>query len=165
MFKQNVLLYLRNIKKHKSSFLINSIGLSTGLACVILVYLWVSDELVMDKFHKNEDRIHQVFRNISNADGEIRTQTSNSSLLLTALKEEVPEVEKVVAVHEIYGGGMLQTEEKKIGSNGVFASEDYFKVFSIPLIAGSKEDALKDVNSIAISSELAVSYDIRYEFL
>lgn len=157
MFKQNVLLYLRNIKKHKSSFLINSIGLSTGLACVILVYLWVSDELVMDKFHKNEDRIHQVFRNISNADGEIRTQTSNSSLLLTALKEEVPEVEKVVAVHEIYGGGMLQTEEKKIGSNGVFASEDYFKVFSIPLIAGSKEDALKDVNSIAISSELAVS--------
>ncbi len=157
MLKQNVLLYLRNIKKHKSSFLINSIGLSTGLACVLLVYLWVSDELIMDKFHKNDDRIHQVFRNVPNADGELRTQSSNSSQMLTTFKEELPEVERIVAVHEIYGGGMIQTNQKKISSNGVFASEDYFKIFSFPLVAGSKEDALKDVNSIAISNELAIS--------
>lgn len=157
MLKQNIVLYLRSIKKHKSSFLINVVGLSTGLACLLLVYLWVSDELAMDKFHVNEERIHQVFRNMPNSDGEIRTQRSNSSLLLTALEEEVPEVDKAVAVHEIYGGVLLQSEQKKTGSNGIFASEDYFKVFSIPLLAGNKDDALKDVNSIAISSDLALS--------
>ena len=122
MLKQNIVLYLRSIKKHKSSFLINVVGLSTGLACLLLVYLWVSDELAMDKFHVNEERIHQVFRNMPNSDGEIRTQRSNSSLLLTALEEEVPEVDKAVAVHEIYGGVLLQSEQKKMGSNGIFAS-------------------------------------------
>jgi len=157
MLKHNVLLYLRNIKKHKSSFLINIVGLSTGLVCVLLVYLWVSDELAMDKFHENEERIHQVFRNVPGSNGGIRTQTSNSSLLLTALQEEVPEVEKVAAIHEIYGGGLVQTKQKKLSSTGIFASEDYFNLFSIPLVAGSKESALKDVNSIAISSELANS--------
>ena len=157
MWKQNIKLFFRNIKKHKSSFFINIVGLSTGMACVLLVYLWVSDELAIDKFHVNEERIYQVFRNMPNADGEIRTQSSNSSLLLTALEEEVPDVDKAVAVHEIYGGAILQSKQKKLGGNGIFASEEYFKVFSVPLIAGSKYNALKDINSIAISSDLANS--------
>ncbi len=53
MLKHDILLFFRNIKKYKSAFFINNIGLSTGMACVILIFLWVTDELSVDKFHKN----------------------------------------------------------------------------------------------------------------
>jgi predicted permease len=158
MLKHNILLYLRNIKKHKGSFLINLTGLSTGLACAFLVYLWVSDEMGMDKFHENEARLFQVLRNVPNGQGEIATQTSNSSLMLTALQQEFPEVEMATAFVELETNGMLESDEKKIRAMGGIASADYFNMFSYPLILGNKNDILKDANSIAISSNLAHSF-------
>ena len=56
MLRHSLLLALRNIKKYISSFLINMIGLSTGLCCVLLIFLWVNDELKVDKFHEKDDR-------------------------------------------------------------------------------------------------------------
>jgi len=53
MLKHNIKLFFRNIKKYKCTFLINIIGLSTGLTCVLLILLWVADELSVDAFHKN----------------------------------------------------------------------------------------------------------------
>jgi len=155
MLKQNLLLYLRNIKRHKSSFLINLIGLSTGLACVVLVYLWVTDELAKDTFHQNDERLYQVRRNVSNGQGSLATFTSNSSLMLTALQEEVPEVEIAAAVYEFDNSARLETKDKKLKALGNMASEDFFKVFSYPLISGNVNTALVDVNSVVISSELA----------
>ena len=155
MLKHNLVLYLRNIKKHKSSFLINLAGLSSGLACVLLVYLWVSDELNKDKFHENEEHLYQVRRNIPIGQGAIGTFSSNSSLMLTALQQEVPEVEMATAVYEFDGNARLETKEKKLSAFGNMASEDFFKVFSFPLISGDKNTVLSDVNSVVISSELA----------
>ncbi len=53
MLRHNLLLIYRNFKKFKGTFFINLVGLSTGLACVLLIYLWVNDEMSVDKFHKN----------------------------------------------------------------------------------------------------------------
>src|SRR5689334_16336393 len=64
MFRHNLLIAYRNFLKYKSSFFINLIGLSTGLACVLLIYLWVNDELHVDKFHINGDRLYQVRENV-----------------------------------------------------------------------------------------------------
>lgn len=158
MLKHNLLLYLRSIKKHKSSFLINLVGLSTGLACVLLVYLWVADELGKDKFHENDEQLYQVRRNVPIGQGAIGTFSSNSSLMLTALQEEVPEVEMATAVFEIDNKARLETEEKKLSALGNFASEDFFKVFSFPLISGDKHTVLSDVSSVVISSELATNF-------
>ena len=158
MFKHNILLYLRKIQKHKSTFLINLIGLSSGLACVLLVYLWVSDELAMDKFHEQDERLYQVRRNVPVAPGKVATFSSNSSLMLTALQEEVPEVELATAVYEFDNSARLETEGKKLSASGIMASEDFFKVFSYPLISGDKNNALTAVNSVVISSELATRF-------
>ena len=54
MLKHNLKIFFRNIKKNKSVFLINIIGLSTGIACALLIALWVFDELSVDKFHEND---------------------------------------------------------------------------------------------------------------
>ena len=60
MFKHNLLIAFRNLKRYKGSFLINLIGLSTGLACSFLIYLWVNDELHFDKFHEKDSQLFQV---------------------------------------------------------------------------------------------------------
>ncbi|HMQ00661.1 MAG TPA: hypothetical protein PKC24_12830, partial [Cyclobacteriaceae bacterium] len=60
MFKHYITLIYRNILRAKSYFLINLVGLSTGLACTLLIYLWVRDELRMDKFHEKDARLFQV---------------------------------------------------------------------------------------------------------
>ncbi len=158
MLKHNLLLYLRNIKKHKSSFLINLVGLSTGLICVLLVYLWVFDEINKDKFHQNDERLYQVRRNVPMGLGAIGTFTSNSSLMLTALQQEIPEVEMATAVYTIDNKSTLQTEEKKLSGFGWMASEDFFKVFSFPLISGDKNTVLADANTVTISSELSTNF-------
>ena len=158
MIKHNILLYLRKIQKHRSTFFINLIGLSTGLACVLLVYLWVSDELTIDKFHENDERLYQVRRNVPVAPGELVTSSSNSSLMLTALQEEVPEVELATAVYEFENSASLETDDKKLSAMGIMASTDFFKVFSYPLLAGDKNTVLDDTNSVVISRDLADNF-------
>jgi hypothetical protein len=64
MFRHNILITYRNFLRYKSSFLINLVGLSSGLACTLLIYLWVADELSVDRFHRNDDQLYQVLRNI-----------------------------------------------------------------------------------------------------
>jgi hypothetical protein len=60
MLRHNLLLIYRNFKKFKSTFFINLIGLSTGLACALLIFLWVKDELGVDKFHEKDSRLFEV---------------------------------------------------------------------------------------------------------
>ena len=56
MVRHNLLISYRNFLRFKSSFFINLIGLSTGLACVLLIFIWVNDELKMDQFHEYGDQ-------------------------------------------------------------------------------------------------------------
>jgi putative ABC transport system permease protein len=69
MFRHNLLLIYRNFLRYKSTFFINLIGLSTGLACALLIYLWVKDELSVDKFHEKDNRLYQVMENKQQANG------------------------------------------------------------------------------------------------
>src|SRR5688572_27835530 len=92
MLKHYFILIYRNILRSKSYFFINLIGLSAGLVSTLLIYLWVRDELRMDKFHEKDSRLFQVMEFQQYAD-EIMTTTSTPGLLAETLKEEVPEVE------------------------------------------------------------------------
>ncbi|HEY9049888.1 MAG TPA: hypothetical protein VIN08_28510, partial [Ohtaekwangia sp.] len=69
MLKHNLLLIYRNFKRFKSTFFINLIGLSTGLACVLLIYLWVNDEVSVDKFNEKDDRLYRAMEHRVRANG------------------------------------------------------------------------------------------------
>jgi len=97
MWQHNLKLSFRNFQRNKSAFLINLIGLSTGLAGVILIALWVYDEWRFDKFHEYGDRLYQVMEN-QNYDGEIFTLGHSAGLLAEAITAEIPEVEQAIAV-------------------------------------------------------------------
>jgi hypothetical protein len=92
MIKHHLRLAFRNFLRYKSSFLINFLGLSTGLACTLLIFLWVKNELGMNKFHEKDDRLFQVME-FQTYDEEIMTTTSTPGLLAETLKEEVTEIE------------------------------------------------------------------------
>lgn len=84
----------RSFKRHKSSFFINVSSLSIGMACSILILLWVLDELNVDGFHAEADRIYQLMEHQSYSDA-VMTTLSTPGILAPALKEEVPEFEYV----------------------------------------------------------------------
>jgi putative ABC transport system permease protein len=155
MFRHNLLIAYRNFLRHKSSFFINLIGLSSGLACALLIFLWVNDELNIDKFHLNSDRLYQVKENVEQ-DGGIITRTTTSGPTAEALASEMPEVEYAVTTtfdrifHEV-----LSVEDNDIKADGLYASADFFKLFSFDLLQGNRNQVLSDKKSIVITEDLA----------
>ncbi|MFM9838055.1 MAG: ABC transporter permease [Cyclobacteriaceae bacterium] len=156
MLHHNLLLIFRNFKRFKSTFFINLIGLSTGLACTLLIYLWVNDELNIDKFHEKDNQLFQVMQNEHNEES-IETSEETPSLLAEALMQEMPEVEYAVSSTNAawHGKFNLAVNNEQVKAIGQFASKDFFSVFSYELIQGDKNKVLLDKNAIVISEELA----------
>lgn len=153
MLRHNIKLAIRSFRRFKTSFLINLVGLSTGLASVLLIYLWINDELSMDKFHENDRQLYQVMQNINNPD-EIMTIVYTQALLGQALTDEMPEVEMAASVVPVgsYGSNrIIQFGDKKLKMLDQYASEDFFEVFSYPLLRGEASEVLKTKDQVVIS--------------
>jgi ABC-type antimicrobial peptide transport system permease subunit len=155
MLRHSLLLIYRNFKRFRSTFFINLIGLSTGLACTLLIYLWVNDELSIDKFHAKESQLFQVMTNHDNAEG-IVTWEGSPGPLAEALKEEMPEVIYAVSSSIIPDKFTISDEENHISAAGQFVSKDFFNAFSYSLIQGDKDQVLADKNAIVLSEALAL---------
>jgi putative ABC transport system permease protein len=153
MLKHNLLIFLRTVKRESNLFFINLIGLSAGLTCTLLIYLWVNDELVMDQFNSNEVRVFQVMEYQQYSDN-IMTTTSTPGLLSQTLKEEIPEVALAATVTWV-NPFTVSVGETNISAKGLEVGQDYFQIFSFPLIKGNAADVLKDYSSIVISDVLA----------
>ncbi|UCE07104.1 MAG: ABC transporter permease [bacterium] len=157
MLKHNLLIIFRNIKRNKSSFFINLIGLATGLACAFLIYIWVNDELHVDKFHEKDNRLFQVMLNMATPNGLV-TIESTPGLLAQALAEEMPEIEYATAViptMPMGNEGLLSFDNVQLRANEQFVSQDYFHIFSFQLIESNIDQVLLDKNSILISDKIS----------
>ena len=128
MLYHNLLLIYRNFLRSKSYFFINLFGLTTGLVCTLLIYLWVRDEMGMNRFHANEQYLYQVMEHQQYAD-EIMTTTSTPGLLAETLKEEVPEVEYAATTTWI-DGYTLSVKDHNVKADGYHVGVDYFSIFS-----------------------------------
>ncbi len=157
MLKHNLKLFFRNIKKHKIAFLINSIGLSTALACVLLIFLWVTDELTVDKFHKKDSQLFQVITHYQDPDGTIETGDFTAGLLAETMIEEMPEIEHIVASRILDDGLTLSIGKNNFKAKIHYASPDYFKMFSFDLLQGDENQVLSDKNSVVLSEKMALN--------
>jgi hypothetical protein len=154
MVRHTLLLAYRNNKKYKSSFFINLVGLSTGLACAVLIYLWTTDELSYDKYHTNGSRLYQVMANHHKPEG-ISTSNDTPGLLAEALEAEITGIEFAAST----AGGTpqqftLAAGERRLKTAGHFGSKDFFKVFTYPVIEGNPN--LDDKDAIVIAESLAM---------
>lgn len=159
MLKHNLLIIFRNFARSKSTFFINLIGLSTGLACALLIYLWVNDELHVDKFNENDSQLYQVMENNQQENG-ILTLDGTAGLVSETLKEDFPDVEYAVQVapekwFTELGDFNLSSEHNNLKAAGQFAGKDFFNVFSYNLLQGNSNQVLSEKNSIVISESLA----------
>ena len=157
MFRQNVVQFYRNIKKDKSSFLINLGGLSIGLACTLLIYLWVQDEVNIDKFHENNKRLYQVVKHYAEEDGAWFSEYM-PGLIAKAMREEIPEIEfaaMVVPINYFDNKGVITHNKVALKANEQFVGNDYFKMFSFKLIDGSRSNPFPDIKNVMLSDELA----------
>ncbi len=158
MLRHNTLLAFRNFKKYSGSFAINLVGLSTGIACAVLLYLWVANELAMDKFHANDSRTFQVMQNLVRP-GDTLTVSSTPGILANSLKEELPEVEFAASVIPVdwfeNPEGIVGFDDQYVQAKGQLVQPDYLKIFSWELTQGNPDQVLADPNSVVISEELA----------
>ena len=153
MFKNYILVALRNLKKQKTYSFINIAGLAIGMACTILILLWIQDELRYDRFHKNADRIYRVVKYSDYGGNELHVALTPGPLS-QALKEELPEVIKASAFD--FAGGMVKYKEKSFNYVECACVEpDFFDIFSFPLLQGDPESVLSDKNSIILTRQLA----------
>lgn len=145
----------RNWKRNKVISFIKIFGLTTGLLSFLLIFLWVQKELSVDRFHKSKEQLYIVHRYINN-NGEQQAGPFTPALLATELKTQFPEVQYASG----FGFISAQPETFRAGEKiqkmqGFRAGEDFFKMFSYPLIEGTVDLALKDPGSIAISRQMA----------
>ncbi len=157
MLRHNLLLTYRSFKRYRSSFFINLVGLSSGLACALLIYLWVNDELSVDKFHEKDSQLYQAMLLRQNTEG-IATERATPIFLAETLADELPEVEYAVATTT----GMevpsftLSVADKNVKAAGLYAAKDFFKMFSYNLNQGNANQVLADKNNIVLSEGLAI---------
>ena len=159
MLRHHLLIAYRNLLRHKGSFFINLIGLSTGLACAFLIYLWVTDEKGFDKFHQKDMQLFQVME-LSKENNELVVHDGTQGLLADAMAKDLPEVESAVPVMSLEKEGMfvsIKTPDKTLKSTGSFAGKDFFNMFSFNLLQGNARQVLSNKNAIVISENLAVS--------
>ena len=158
MLKHNLLIAFRNLRRNKNSFFINLIGLSIGLTCVLLIYLWVNDELHVNKYNKNDDQLYQILQNTPDGD-KIQTWDWTPGILADALQKEIPEIKyatSVVPASWFSKKGILKLNETRIKLDAQYVDKNYFKIFSCPLVVGDKTEVLNDKNSVLISENLAL---------
>lgn len=154
MLKHSLLLIYRNFLRSKSYFTINLVGLSTGLACTLLIYLWVRDEMRMNTFHEKDVRLFQVMEHQKYAD-EIMTTSSTPGILAETLKEEMPEVEYAATTTWI-NSYTLSVKDLNVKAKGYHVGKDYFNIFSYTLLQGNADQVLSDKFGMVISKSLAV---------
>ncbi len=157
MLQHNLLLIYRNFLRHKSTFFINLLGLSAGLACTFLIYLWINDELGFDKFHARDAQLFQVME-WSAEGGKKIVHDGTQGLLGVSMAKDLPEVESAVSMLNLakHGHNLPFTfEGKSVEQTGIFATHNFFDVFSFKLKTGPSTQLFLDRNAIVISEKMA----------
>jgi putative ABC transport system permease protein len=148
----------RNIKRHKAFSLINIAGLGIGLAVSIFILLWVQDELSYDRFHKNSETIYRIYEQWVTSQGAINPSASTPYPLGPALQENYPEVVEFMHLSIQYGNLVAFKEKQFYEDRFAFVDDNFYTLFSFPLIKGNPETVLKELNSLVLSQSMAKKY-------
>lgn len=156
MIKNYFKIAFRVFKKEKSYSIINISGLALGFVCCLMILLFIKDELSYDNFHQDGDRIYRVAAAYMRQ-GVWEPYSTNSWPTAERLKTSFGEIEQLVRIAGMsgivtYGDNRFDEERMAI------ADENFFEVFSFPLISGNPDEALKGSNKVVISESTAKKY-------
>src|ERR1700754_3610625 len=146
---------LRNLFKNKLHSFLNITGLSAGIAVVLLISLWINDELSFDKYHANYNNIAQVMQH-QTLNGEVGTQSSAPMPLAEELRTSYASEFNNVIMSTVSGKHILASGDNRFVKTGRYMQECAPCLFSLKIVRGSGT-GLKDPYSILISQTVATA--------
>lgn len=156
MFKNYIIIALRNLRRNKVYSLINIFGLAVGMACCIVIMLFVQDELSFDRFHENADRICRMTMKRT-LPGREFLWAEVPGTIGPNLINDFPEVVDAVRIVK-HAWFVVKYGDKRLTTDPVFADPSILHVFTFPLVRGDKNTALKDPTSAVISEDMAEKF-------
>jgi putative ABC transport system permease protein len=157
MIKNYLKSALRNIKRHKGYAFINIAGLAIGMACCILILMYITTELSYDRYHVNADRIFRLGLDANMGGMNVATPISNVPSAPTLI-QAYPEVIDAARIRTV-SKRAVQYEDKVFFENGIlYADNSIFQVFSFPLTKGDPDTALNPAYTVVLTEETAQRY-------
>ncbi len=145
---------LRVLRRQKGHLLINVAGLSIGMACSLIIALFILHELSYDRFNENKDRLYRLIVHGIIGDRELSYAVTSAPVGPTMLRE-FPEVESYARINTLYSP-TIKYRDQKYTENGFIESDStFFDLFSIPLLRGDKNKVLNEPNALVISQSTA----------
>ena len=144
---------LRSFRRQAGYSLINVLGLAIGMACSLLIVLWVRDESGYDRFHRNGRDIYRV---ISIGQGGWGNDFSSPAPFAPAVVAEIPEVIAAVRVNRVPRITLQHGNQAFYEDNGIVADRSLFDMFTFPLLRG--DSAFNAPDRIVLSASLARKY-------
>lgn len=159
MFTNYLKITLRNLRRNKAYSFINIAGLALGMACCVLILLFVQEELSYDQFHEQKEnifRIHIAWHNPQT--GETSENAINPYRLAEALRTDFPELPQVVRLFP-QGRTLIRHGDKRFNENGFYyVDPSIFEAFSLQLLDGDPATALREPYTVVITKEIARKY-------
>ncbi|MFK7845073.1 MAG: ABC transporter permease [Rhodothermales bacterium] len=157
MLKNYLMVALRTMRKQKIYTVINILGLAAGLACFILIMLFVQHEFSYDQFYDNAEDIYRVTKRNP---GDVYLGTDHFALtqapLATTMTQDFTEV--ALATSFEYHEALLGYQQTLHSEKGLWGDQHFFEVFSLELIAGNPATALASPNAIVLTAALAEKF-------
>jgi putative ABC transport system permease protein len=160
MIKNYFKMAWRSLLKQKGFSFINIFGLATGMACSLLIFLFVKDETSYDRFHHDAGQIYRVVKDFVNDDGSRLPDATTPPALAPAMQKDIPEVAITTRVFPGWGANFLiKYGDKKISEDKLYrVDSSFFDVFTFPFVHGNAKDAFKEVQSIVLTESSAKRY-------
>ncbi len=155
MLKNYLKIAIRNLTRNKVFSVINIAGLSLGLTCCMLIVLYTKDEVSFDQFQEHKNSLYRVDVTMKDHDGS-RTINSTNAIHGPSFKQEIPEIKEVVRIQS--NSFVMKKGNDLLNENVIFADNNFFSVFSMPLLSGDPQKVLSDVQSIVLSEKMAEKY-------
>lgn len=155
MLKSYFITAWRYLTRHKTYSVINIAGLSIGLACAMLILLYVKDEASFDKFHKNVNHVYRIVT-LSKFGGTYHKDSNTGFLQGPRFAKNVPGIQSFVRVQsgsqDIKNGTEVQSQDL------LYVDTSFFSVFTFPLINGNPATCLSEPHSIVLSEDAAIKH-------
>ncbi|HTD92252.1 MAG TPA: ABC transporter permease, partial [Chitinophagaceae bacterium] len=147
---------MRNLLRNKVLSFINITGLSIGLACCLLIFLYTKDELSYDRFHAKGDQLYRITCQIKEKEGDVRKFGIGGQTQAPSFKAAIPEIKEFVRVQE--RDFTIKRGNETFEDKASWVDNNFFSVFSFPLITGDPKSVLSGMNSIVLTDESAIKY-------
>jgi ABC-type antimicrobial peptide transport system permease subunit len=155
MLKNYFTIAWRTLMRGKTYSAINITGLAIGMAAAILIFLWIHNERSFDEFHRNKDRIYQVWNRVP-IDGKLSCWNTVSAPLARTLEKDLSEVERAVRVNW-NSTFLFSVGDKKIMKSGCMVDTGFLQMFTFPMLKGDPSTALNDMHSVVLTEKAARS--------